>query len=75
MNLRQRCQAVFQAGYEWGKTSFRRLAKKTKLSKSSVHRLYHRIARRNQYPESHWSQVKLDKQLSSEFESQTRKRN
>ena len=52
MNLRQRCQAVFQARYEWGKTSFRRLAKKTKLSKSSVHRLYHRIARRNQYPES-----------------------
>ncbi|WP_019506151.1 DUF6399 domain-containing protein [Pleurocapsa sp. PCC 7319] len=52
MNLRQRCQAVFQAGYEWGKTSFRRLAKKTKLSKSSAHRLYHRIARRNQHPES-----------------------
>ena len=52
MNLQQRCQAVFQAGYEFGKTSFRRLAKKTKLSKSSVHRLYHRIARRNQHPES-----------------------
>ena len=52
MNLRQRCQAVFKAGYEWGKTSFRCLAKKTKLSKSSAHRLYHRIARRNQHPES-----------------------
>ena len=52
MNLQQRCQAVFKAGYEFGKTSFRHLAQKTKLSKSSVHRLYHRIARRNQYPES-----------------------
>ncbi len=52
MNLQQRCQAVFKAGYEFGKTSFRRLAQKTKLSKSSVHRLYHRIARRNQHPES-----------------------
>ena len=35
-----------------GKTSFRRLALITKLSKSSAHRLYHRIARRNQHPES-----------------------
>ncbi len=52
MNLRQRCQAVFKAGYEFGKISFRLLAKKTKLSKSSLHRLYHRIARRNQHPES-----------------------
>ncbi len=52
MNLQQRCQAVFKAGYEFGKTSFRRLALITKLSKSSAHRLYHRIARRNQHPES-----------------------
>jgi hypothetical protein len=52
MNLRQRCQTVFKAGYEFGQTSFRHLARKTKLSKSSVHRLYHRIARRNQHPES-----------------------
>ncbi len=52
MNLRQRCQTVFKAGYEFGQTSFRHLAQKTKLSKSSVHRLYHRIARRNQHPES-----------------------
>ncbi len=52
MNLRQRCQAVFRVGYEFGQTSFRHLAQKTKLSKSSVHRLYHRIARRNQHPES-----------------------
>ena len=52
MNLRQRCQAVFKAGYEFGKTSFRRLAQKMNLSKSSVHRLYRRMARRNQHPES-----------------------
>ena len=52
MNLRQRCQAVFKAGSELGKISFRHLAQKTKLSKSSAHRLYHRIARRNQHPES-----------------------
>ncbi len=52
MNLQQRCQAVFKAGYEFGQTSFRRLALITKLSKSSAHRLYHRIARRNQHPES-----------------------
>ncbi len=52
MNLQQRCQAVFKAGYEFGKISFRRLALITKLSKSSAHRLYYRIARRNQHPES-----------------------
>lgn len=52
MNLRQRCQAVFQAGYKVGEQSFRSLAAATKLSKSSVHRLYHRLQRRNQYPES-----------------------
>lgn len=52
MNLRQRCQVVFQAGYKVGEQSFRSLAAATKLSKSSVHRLYHRLLRRNQYPES-----------------------
>ena len=52
MNLRERCQEVFKAGYQFGKTSFRRLAKTTNLSKSSVHRLYHRIVSRNQHPES-----------------------
>ncbi len=52
MNLRERCQAVFKAGYEFGKTSFRSLAQETNLSKSSIHRLHHRIARRNQHPES-----------------------
>jgi len=52
MNLRERCQAVFKVGCELGKTSFRSLAQKTNLSKSSVHRLYHRIRRRNQHPKS-----------------------
>ena len=52
MNLRERCQEIFKAGYQFGENSFRRLAKTTKLSKSSVHRLYHRIVRRNQHPES-----------------------
>lgn len=52
MNLRERCQTVFKAGYQLSKTSFRSLARKTNLSKSSIHRLYHRIRRRNQHPES-----------------------
>ncbi|MEO0013389.1 MAG: hypothetical protein RLZZ535_1778 [Cyanobacteriota bacterium] len=52
MNLRERYLAVFQAGYQFGQNSFRTLALKTNLSKSSVHRLYHRIRRRNQHPES-----------------------
>jgi hypothetical protein len=34
MNLRQRCQVVFQAGYKVGEQSFRSLAAATKLSKS-----------------------------------------
>jgi hypothetical protein len=32
MNLQQRCQAVFKAGYNFGTTSFRALAAATKLS-------------------------------------------
>lgn len=52
MNLRERCQAVFQAGYQFSQNSFRAIAQETDLSKSSVHRLYHRIASRNQHPES-----------------------
>ncbi len=52
MNLRERCQTVFQAGYQFGQNSFRAVAQKTDLSKSSVHRLYHRIVKRNQHPES-----------------------
>ena len=52
MNLRERCQTVFQAGYQFSQNSFRAVAQKTDLSKSSVHRLYHRIVNRNQHPES-----------------------
>jgi hypothetical protein len=52
MNLRERCLAVFQAGYQFSYNSFRAIAQETNLSKSSVHRLYHRIANRNQHPES-----------------------
>ena len=52
MNLRKRCQTVFQAGYQFGQNSFRTVAQKTNISKSSVHRLYHRIVKRNQHPES-----------------------
>ena len=52
MNLRERSLAVFQAGYQFGQNSFRTLARNTNLSKSSVHRLYHRIKRRNLHPES-----------------------
>ncbi len=52
MNLRERCQTVFQAGYQLGQNSFRTLARNTNLSKSSVHRLDHRIINRNQHPES-----------------------
>ena len=52
MNLRERCQTVFQAGYQFSQNSFRAIAQETNLSKSSVHRLYHRIVNRNQHPES-----------------------
>ncbi|MEM8832895.1 MAG: hypothetical protein AAGE96_26715 [Cyanobacteria bacterium P01_G01_bin.19] len=52
MNLRERCQTVFQAGYQFSCNSFRAIAQETNLSKSSVHRLYHRIVNRNQHPES-----------------------
>ena len=52
MNLIKRCQKVWQATYHSTRTSFRCLAKKINLSKSSIHRLYHRILNRNQYPES-----------------------
>ncbi len=52
MNLRKRCQTVFQAGYQFGCNSFRAIAQESNLSKSSVHRLYHRIVNRNQHPES-----------------------
>jgi len=52
MNIRQRCQAVFQAGYQLGQTSFRSLTQELMLSKSSIHRLHHRLRKRNQHPES-----------------------
>jgi hypothetical protein len=52
MTLAQRCQLIFQAAYQFGQNSFRSLAAEINLSKSSVHRLYHRIASRNRFPES-----------------------
>ncbi len=52
MNLRERCQTVFKAGYQFSCNSFCAIAQETDLSKSSVHRLYHRIVNRNQHPES-----------------------
>ncbi len=52
MNLLQRERTVFQALSGLGKLSFRRLAQATGLSKSSVARLYHRLTKRNQHPES-----------------------
>jgi hypothetical protein len=58
MNLRERSLAVFKAGYQFGQNSFRTLALKTNLSKSSVHRLYHRIIKRNRHPESSLSGLK-----------------
>jgi len=54
MNLRQRCQQVFDAIKEGGKHSIRRIATATGISKSSVHRHKQAIERRNQYPESSW---------------------
>lgn len=52
MTLRQRCQQLFAVCQVAGHQSIRALAQATLLSKSSVHRLLHRIDRRNQYPES-----------------------
>ncbi len=52
MNLRERCQQVYQAGKELRNSSLRRIARYTNLSKSSVHRLSQRIKHRHQYPES-----------------------
>ncbi len=54
MNLRQRCQQVFDAIKEGGKHSIRRIATATGIPKSSVHRHKQAIERRNQYPESSW---------------------
>ena len=52
MNLRKRCQQVYQAGKELETSSLRKIARHTNLSKSSVHRLCQRIKHRHQYPES-----------------------
>jgi len=52
MNLRQRCQQVFDAIREGGQRSIRRIAAATGIPKSSVHRQQRAIERRNQYPES-----------------------
>lgn len=52
MNLTHRCLLIFQAGYQVGQSSFRSLAAEMNLSKSSVHRLYHRLVNRNRFPES-----------------------
>ena len=38
MNLRERCQQVYQTTRQWGFLSVRALAQATNLSKSSVHR-------------------------------------
>ncbi len=54
MNLRQRCQQVFDAISEGGQRSIRRIAAATGIPKSSVHRHQRVIERRNQYPESSW---------------------
>ncbi len=53
MNLRERSQAIWAAGYKFGSAILpRHRGAMAKLSKSSVHRLYHRIVNRNQAPES-----------------------
>jgi hypothetical protein len=52
MNLRQRCQQVYQTTRQWGFLSVRALAQGMNLSKSGVHRLIQRINHRQNYPES-----------------------
>ena len=52
MNLRQRCQQVYQASQQLGRKSVRDLARVTHLSKSSVHRHQKRIKYRQQERES-----------------------
>ena len=54
MGLRQRCQKVYQATQKLGIKSVRALARVTKLSKSSVHRISQRIKHRQQHPESYF---------------------
>ena len=52
MDLRQRCQKVYEATKKAGIISMRTLAKATDISKSSVHRLSRKIKARQNYPES-----------------------
>ncbi len=52
MNLRERCQKVYQTTCQWGFLSVRALAQATNLSKSSVHRLSQKIKHRQNHPES-----------------------
>ena len=52
MNLRQRCQKVYQTTCQWGFLPVRALAQATNLSKSSVHRLSQKIKGRQNHPES-----------------------
>ena len=52
MNLRERCQKIYQTTCQWGYLPVRALAQATKLSKSSVHRLSRRIKGRQNHPES-----------------------
>ena len=52
MNLRQRCQQVYQATRQLGIQSVRAISQAKNLSKSSVHRLLQTIKHRRKYPES-----------------------
>jgi|SRR5579883_877914 len=52
LNIRERCQKVFQALTSPGQLTVRAIAKAIGVSKSSVHRHQQAIARRSQHPES-----------------------
>lgn len=52
LNIRERCQKVFQALARPGQRTVRAIAQAIGVSKSSVHRHQQAMARRNQYPES-----------------------
>lgn len=54
LNIRERAQKVFQAGYKRGQQSIREIAGAIGASKSSVHRHLQSIARRHQGGESEW---------------------
>ena len=52
MGLWAKSVVIFNAIHEHGKQSVRRLAERTGLSKSSVHRRLQTMGRRDRYPES-----------------------